>query len=67
MTDKPPAKNHDEFSARLQVLHLTSDTFALVFDQWDGPSLPNETSRYIKDQTGARAVLFFRGVVDIGC
>jgi hypothetical protein len=50
-----------------KTLHLTHDTYVLVFDQWDGPALPDDHIRRIKTESGAKAVLFFRGTIDIGC
>jgi hypothetical protein len=68
VTDKTPDKTGPSvFCARLQTLHLTHDTYVLVFDQWDGPALPDDHTRRIKTETGAKAVLFFRGTIDIGC
>lgn len=67
MSEKPPAATHSEFSARLQVLTLTADSYVLIFDQWEGPSLPQDQTTPIKNQTGAKAVLFFRGTIDIDC
>lgn len=70
--DKPsgpkPAGSHldDAFSARLQVLNLTSTSYVLVFDQWEGPSPSSQQVENIKAATGARGVLFFRGTIDIG-
>ena len=47
------------FAARLQVLTLSGDAFALIFDQWDGPRLTDSAIKSIKAETGARGVLFF--------
>lgn len=66
-SDKTPNATHTEFSARLQVLTLTGDDFALIFDQWDGGTLPQDNIKSIKDATGARGVLVFRGTIDIDC
>jgi hypothetical protein len=55
-----------EFSARLQVLNLTSTLYTLIFDQWEGPELSPRQVEEIKAATGARGVLFFRGTIDIG-
>ena len=66
MSDQPKA-THTEFSARIQVLQLTGDDFALIFDQQEGPILSPDQAKRIKDDTGAKAVLFFRGIIDIGC
>jgi hypothetical protein len=65
VTDKPAAVPA-EFCARLQVLTL-GDSYALIFDQWEGPALPPDMTRGIKTETGAKAVLFFRGTIDIEC
>lgn len=64
----PPASSHlgGEFSARLQVLNLTGTSYVLVFDQWEGPELSPRQVADIKDATGARGVLVFRGAIDIG-
>jgi hypothetical protein len=66
MTETPKA-THTEFSARLQVLPLTGDSYVLIFDQHEGPALPPDQAKRIRDDTGAKAVLFFRGIIDIGC
>lgn len=66
-TDKTPNTTPAEFSARLQVLTLPGDDFALIFDQWDGRPLPQDNIKSIKDATGARGVLVFRGTIDIDC
>lgn len=67
MTDKPQNVSRDDFSARLQVLPLVGESFVLIFDQQEGPPLPTEQAKRIKDETGAKAVLSFRGIIDIGC
>lgn len=67
MSEKTPNTTHDQFNARLQVLPLVGESFGLIFDQWEGPALPPDQATLIKNQTGAKAVLFFRGIIDIGC
>lgn len=71
--DKPseksqPVSNHNSYSARLQKLRLAGDKFLLVFDQWDGPPMPDPTSVFVKrvkEATGATGVLIFEGYVEI--
>jgi hypothetical protein len=63
LSDKPNT-THGSYSARLQVLNVTGDSYVLVFDQWQG--LRNTVDiESMKKQTGARGVLFFEGTIEI--
>lgn len=67
MTDKPQNVSRGDFSARLQVLPLVGESFVLIFDQGEGTALSPDQAKRIKEDTGAKAVLIFRGTIDIGC